>query len=320
MMDPQLDRVDENNREIYFVDRNPEVFRHILEYLRMHVLPPEIGTFREHANLWRALRKEAEFFALDGLTSLLKVTFSCSPDADGKKGILYWLGTRKGREEYTNPYRRGDLDVTGWFDSHPSFGEHNPSWGSSESREFFVQYRPMSNKPLSYSEKIAPGPGNSYFPCLTAHSGERLPVLVDLRKNVVSPTHYSLRYGACRGMDGNWNFDASNDGETWVTLHEGKKNDGHNLSYERIVQRKALGEDGWFQELRGQSDSNGYVASWPDVYCDYMERHYRNTWEFNNVPQGQYFRYFRIIGADVGEGGGSLNCIGLEIYGKVYEE
>ena len=51
-MDPQLDRVDEHNREIYFLDRNPEMFRYILEYLRTRALPPEIGTFSEHANLW----------------------------------------------------------------------------------------------------------------------------------------------------------------------------------------------------------------------------------------------------------------------------
>lgn len=52
MMDPQLDRVDENNREIYFVDRNPELFRHVLEYLRTRALPPEVGTFRDNAPLW----------------------------------------------------------------------------------------------------------------------------------------------------------------------------------------------------------------------------------------------------------------------------
>ncbi len=30
MMDPQLDRVDENGREIYFIDRNPQTFKYIV--------------------------------------------------------------------------------------------------------------------------------------------------------------------------------------------------------------------------------------------------------------------------------------------------
>jgi len=328
MMDPLRDRIDQNNREIYFVDRNPEMFRYVLEYMRMHVLPPEIGKFGEKPCLWRALRKEAEFFSLDGLTALLKVTFSCSPDDDGRQGILHWLGRNKGREEYINPYRRGAIDVTGWFDSYRTLGENDPSWGSSESKEFFVQYKSMSEKPLSYSDVISPGDENAYFPCLSGcgHSNQRRPVVVDFRKNAISPTHYSLRYGACRGMDGNWTFEASNDGESWVVLHEGRKSDGHNLTYERITQRKALGEDRWFQELRG-TGSNGRITNWPEVYCDYMERHYRHTWELksNNLNGGgkkfPFFRYFRIIGADpVDETGGCLHCIGLEIYGSVYEE
>ena len=79
-----------------------------LEYLRMKILPPEIETFQTKPSLWRSLREEADFYALDGC---------CSPDNDGTKGVLHWLGTNKGKEEYVNPYARGVLDVTGWFDS-----------------------------------------------------------------------------------------------------------------------------------------------------------------------------------------------------------
>ncbi|KAL7542166.1 hypothetical protein ACHAXR_013155 [Thalassiosira sp. AJA248-18] len=322
MMDPQLDHIDEKGREIYFVDRNPVMFKYVLDYLRMQKLPPEIGTFQETPNLWRSLRNEAEFYALDGLTSLLKVTFSCSPSEDGGKGILYWLGTNKGKNKYHNPYKLGVIDVSGWFDSFSTLGEHDPSWGSSERKEFFVQYRPISERALLDDEIIWPGVGNVLFPCLTGcnHSSQRLPVVVDMRKNTISPTHYSLRYGACRGMDGNWNFEASTDGENWVLLHEGRRTDGHNLTYERLTQRHALGENEWFQEIRQGRDAFTPIANWPEVYCDYMERHYRHTWEINNST-GQFFRYFRIIGADVvGDGGGCIHCIGLEIYGKVHEE
>lgn len=322
MMDPQRDRIDENGREIYFVDRNPEMFAHVLEYLRMQRIPPQIGTFRENPNLWRSMRDEALFFALDELASLLKITYSCSPGKDGGQGILHWLGTDGGRsDEYVNPYHRENIDVTGWFDDVSALGQHDPSWGSSERKEFFVQYRPISGRPLLDTDVIWPGAGNVYFSCLTGcnHSSERLPVVVDLRRVAVSPTHYSLRYGACRGMDGSWNFEASTDGENWVTLHEGRKTDGHNLTHERMQQRHNS-EREWFEEIFHGEEAYTPIMDWQEVYCDYMERHYRHTWELNNVPPGVFFRYFRIIGADAPGEGGCLHCIGFELYGKVYEE
>ena len=55
------------------------------------------------------------------------------------------------------------------------------------------------------------------------------------------------------------------------------------------------------------------------VLCDYMERHHRHTWQVNDSSD-QYFRYFRIRGADPFDGEGKELCfIGLEIYGRVYE-
>ena len=326
MMDPQLDHIDAKGREIYFIDRNPAMFKFVLEYLRMSRLPPEISTFQENPNLWRSLRMEAEFFALDGLIALLKDTYSCCPNEDAGQGILYWLGTNKGKDEKCiNPYRRGDIDVTGWFDNLETLGDHDPSWGSSERKELFVQYRPMIFMELpSIDTIIWPGTGNTYFPCLMGcnQSSQRLPAVVDLRKIRVLPTHYSLRYGACRGMDGNFNFEGSSDGENWVVLHEGRKSEGHNLTYERIQSRSKREQD-WFQEIMQGNNAFTPIMNWPEVYCDYMERHYRHVWEVNvpTVP-GQFFRYFRVIGADPhGEdGGGCMHCIGLEIYGKVYQE
>jgi hypothetical protein len=319
MMDPQRDHIAENGREIYFIDRNPEVFKYVLEYLRIQKLPPEIGTFQENPNLWRALREEADFYYLNGLISLLKATYSCSPDIDGGKGVLHWLGTNKGKDAYVNPYYRGAVDVTGWFDSFPALGEvglgFDPSWGSSVKKELFVQYRPMpEQQPRPHDILVMPGEGNVYFPCLAGYqSNQRLPVVVDMRSNVVSPSHYSLRYGASRGLDGNWNFEGSTDGEIWVLLHAGT-NDGHKLSLQRVTERQRALEFNWFNTLSNEPEH------WPKMYCDYMERHYRHTWEVNNSSEN-YFRYFRIIGADPVDGEGrSLHFIGLEIYGHVYEQ
>jgi hypothetical protein len=298
MMDPERDHIAENGREIYFIDRNPEVFKYVMEYLRIQKLPPEIGTFRDNPNLWRALREEAEFFCLGGLISLLKATHRCTPDVDGGKGVLHWLGTNKGRDSYINPYVRGAVDVTGWFDSPLTL---DLVQGSSARREFLVQHRSLPSQ-------------SDYLPWLSLYSNQRLPVLIDMRSIACCPSHYSLRLADCyRGMDGSWSFEGSVDGETWVLLHAGT-NDGHKLNREQIPQRQRELEQNWLRSLVANEAEN-----WPTLQCDYMERHHRHTWQVNDTSD-QYFRYFRIMGADPVDGEGKELCfIGLEIYGRVYE-
>ena len=359
MMDPLRDQIDDHGREIYFIDRNPEVFKYILEYLRNHKLPPQIGSFQSNPELWRALRTEAEFYSLDGLVSLLKNTHTCSPDVDGGKGILHWLGTNRNTEHYINPYRRQAVDITGWFDTrytHPpppnTTTATSTLWGACDSKENFVQYRPTPDKarePRSGDttwQRYQYGVGNVCFRCLTdcRQSNQRLPVVLDLRKVLVAPTHYSLRYGACRGMDGRWNFEGSNDGVAWTILHAGSDTQ-HKLRATRISDQQAQFDAKWFDYFRLGPQSG--LKDWDEVYCDYMERHYRHTWEIDFEPSSsptssprsqplpsqhlqlrqqqqqspRYFRYFRIIGNDPRDGEGRcLHFIGLEIYGHVYEE
>ena len=60
------------------------------------------------------MRKETEYFGLDGLVKLLVITYSCSPEADGSKDILFWMGTKKGTVSYFNPYHRGAVSFTGY--------------------------------------------------------------------------------------------------------------------------------------------------------------------------------------------------------------
>ena len=109
------------------------------------------------------------------------------------------------------------------------------------------------------------------------------------------------------------NFEGSIDGENWVLLHAGT-NDGHILSLQRISEQQRELELSWCRTLLIDEPDN-----WSTSYCDYMERHYRHTWQVNNSSE-QYFRYFRIIGADPINGiNRSLYVIGLEIYGHVYE-
>lgn len=107
-------RQDEHGRSVYFVERDGELFgNHIRHYiLSNHAgkLPP----FSQDPELWRLLRLEADFFALDGLSTMLYATKVCNQNDPLGRGIPHYLGTNKGREEYQNPQARGAVAVGGW--------------------------------------------------------------------------------------------------------------------------------------------------------------------------------------------------------------
>ncbi|KAL7538542.1 hypothetical protein ACHAXR_009629 [Thalassiosira sp. AJA248-18] len=209
------------------------------------------------------------------------------------------------------------IDVTGWFDFDDSDESFGPQNGNNAAREFFVQRSPKLKEAII----VEGGRGTAWwndFPTLMPCEGsnEQTPVVVDLRTNVVSPTHYSLRWGECYGLQGNWNFEASPDGENWILLHAGRDDDGHKVSYKRACERRRCGET---EKLRGLL-SRGDEVERQETFCDYMERNYRHIWELDN-SSGHFFRYFRMIGADTAdEIGRCLHAIGLEIYGDVQEE
>ena len=121
MLDAGLDRVDDEGRNIYKLDRDPIVFKHIMEYIDTDKKPIGIGAYENNKKLWRLVREEALYFGLDHLIQLLRITFSCSPNVDeglgaSGEGIMYWLGTNKGTSDYTNPYSSGAVDISGWFE------------------------------------------------------------------------------------------------------------------------------------------------------------------------------------------------------------
>jgi hypothetical protein len=110
---------------------------------------------------------------------------------------LYWLGTRKGEEDYRNPFKRSEIRVG----TIPE--------DCNVTADFF-EYRPSCQSRLE----------NRCGILFCNQDGESSQFnLVDV---IVKPTHYSLRYGTCFGMS-DWNFEASVDGVSWDILHEARK-------------------------------------------------------------------------------------------------
>ena len=53
MLDAGLDRVDEEGRDIYVLDRDPSIFWHIMEYVDTNEKPIGIGVHENNKKLWR---------------------------------------------------------------------------------------------------------------------------------------------------------------------------------------------------------------------------------------------------------------------------
>lgn len=107
---------DQYGRKIYFVPGDDDLFgKYILPYiLRNH--PGELAPFLEAPLLWRSLRREADFYRVEGLCALLQVTHSCSENDPNGRGVLYYLGTNKGTSEYKNSHSIEAVRVFGWPD------------------------------------------------------------------------------------------------------------------------------------------------------------------------------------------------------------
>lgn len=97
-----------------FIDRDGSVFDIVLNYLRHGQLQPATRQALEKARL------EAQFYALDGLTSLLDEALNPAPvptrtfdyHFDGDcNGLLYWIGSAGRTRKWLNPFTDGRVNV-----------------------------------------------------------------------------------------------------------------------------------------------------------------------------------------------------------------
>ena len=232
-----------------FLDRDPELFEHILPFLRsgsLGALPP----FSTAPSMWRALRVEAAFFGLDGLVAALHRTSACSFTATGDRGgVLYWLGTSKRTHTYCNPHKSGAVHVES---SRARLGGHvDPTTGNpvhsgvigpdvseggrsrrdalpvirESDRQQFVEHNPshsfhFDDADFDEDASLADifGLTQECFLLYDSSSNrgaeDKTWARVDLRTVTVRPTHYTLCYAGPGYGTGNWNFSGSRDGNT----------------------------------------------------------------------------------------------------------
>jgi len=143
--------------------------------------------FRLHV----AKKSEEELDVIKSQSTALLRKFTYSEDFD-KNGVLYWIGSSFAKSEYTNPHTSGEVTVT---------LSHSES--SNRATELVISHNLVRE---SYA------------------FGGSVPVWfsVDLGPHLaLSPDYYTLRHGYSYSDSilCDWEFQGSNNNETWTTLH-----------------------------------------------------------------------------------------------------
>jgi hypothetical protein len=314
---------DEQNQLIYTMERDGELFAKYIEpFILKRKRPHRLPTFSQDPELWRALRDETEFYGLNELSQILSVTHSCPHSKGNDQGILYWIGTDKGKREYRNPQATGAIAVHVGKIGDLTFAERtilktsgegqlSPAAFTQESRQALVQYRPQIIG-LKEDGMIDLRAEKSCFSMWCNLSRCQIPTIVDLKNIEVRLATYSLRYE--RGGMTDWNLEGSKDGKEWIVLHKAR-NDHHVALMDENLEQM------WLSELHECTDNEMKVK----ISQEFAERERRHAWQIDGPQSQTFFRFFRIIGSGINyeRHENSYNClhgVGLELYGDVHEE
>lgn len=307
---------DELRRPIYFIDRDPQLFEYILTFLRSNSLPWQLRPFSQAPQIWRGLRREAAFYGLHALSELLQCTKRCEPLYTGdKKGVLYWLGCRKGHSDsYQNPCAIGAIRVTSSEEGVPVGNRRGPYGLTQRDKDNFVENNPTARVTSDGSGFEGP---ISHVLCCGMNTGkpDQGWGMVELCDAMLCPTHYSLWYSFCCGTKA-WNFSASVDGTAWDYLHQPRD--------EKALMHPSKGEQAWLKDRAGEGSLS--IDDKQAVAQTLLGRHSK-TWKLDPQPT-KYYRFFRISGVGDKERKkhgipGGHECVhgcGFELYGDVYEE
>ena len=307
-------RKDEYGRDVYFVDADPDTFRCILSYLRRGLVSwPD---WADDPRFHQRLVAEAEYFGLDAaVVEKLKCVASIKydPVKEDGKGIFYWLGTKYGKGKYENPYDLDEVSFSGYL--------KHPSTDMDLHKRKFIQFRPKCDGLYkSYCINDGVNCDSRLLWCHGAANGDTL--VIQLMAIAVRPTHYSLRFGDCGGMQ-DWNFEASVDGKNWETLHKARNDPHLTFPIEKwdVVEKSIKEfERGYMEEKkRGQEKvtHEQFLSMKVDIFTGFAEENLRHTWGLCHLASS-FYRFFRIVGpgSEISPHG-CLHGVGFELYGDV---
>ena len=322
---------DEDGRDVYFIDASPDLFEHILHFLRRGI-PSWPKKYKEDRVLYERLINEAEYFGVESMLVRLRKSmrpFVCGPDGSGKD-ILYWLGTHGGRSEYSNPLDIGAVTLGGSCLTKVDKELADPErWNAedelrtelSNSRREFFQHRPLCgaaalfNRPASdITNNLSLVHGCWYetkcFLLYCDFSYDKLYLDITFQNITIMPTHYSLRFGECCGMSC-WDFQASVDGVCWITLHKARNETSiKQPSSAKLVELLSSFQSECLHVLDASTKQS--------IATSIVEKELRGTWKVEAL--NNFYKHFRLKGAGEDHSVGCMHGVGFEIYGEVEEE
>uniref|UniRef100_A0A7S2XET1 BTB domain-containing protein n=1 Tax=Lotharella oceanica TaxID=641309 RepID=A0A7S2XET1_9EUKA len=209
-----------------FIDRSPEVFGLILDYLRNG---PDFQ-LPQAADVRRKLLIEAKFYGLTPLVRMLEAPivheFDHRFDGD-TNGIIFFLGTLRS-QQWANPCITGEVRVT----ASRGMCQNLESLSSDEDGEVEGPIGKL-NFPLALycarpSQEFPKKPFRFFelSSCNAYDSSDGAWVAFDFGRRRVNMRRYTMRYGDCYGLGGCWDWHGSNDGKQWE-LVQSVRNDSH---------------------------------------------------------------------------------------------
>ncbi|CAB9507945.1 expressed unknown protein [Seminavis robusta] len=303
--DDEMSYVDPNGVQVFFIERDGDLFEHILKFMTRNSL--NLPSFQDNQTLWRDLREEAKFYALDSLFNLLQVTQSVRINSS-VKGIFHWLGNRR-QEPCSTCMDSGEIEV-GRFDDKD--GHFIPS---SLSKSVLLQHhqKPVLETPPLDSllnldnDELRKLVTPDHITCTLWNDA-----VISLDSVSIRPSHVTMRIhydDLERAQENSFNLEASKDGVYWDLLHLTSCHQSPHAGQEKA---------NFMVDLAVFVQPDGIPpAVRSEHFIKAVDRLLRRTWEVEKTKE--FYKFFRFVGARAGQypdrRGGSL-----EMFGDVHEE
>jgi BTB/POZ domain len=293
-LDDEAAYTDRNGINVFFLERDEDLFSHILKYIHNHRL--NLPAFEDNKELWRDLRTEAEFFSLKGLSDLLHITQSTVFNSSDK-GILQWLGSR-----------RQDIEIqVGRFDDKTCHLLPSPLAKSvllQDPLKPVISTPDLSSMDLGDSELrklVAP----DHLTCTLWNNA-----VIFFPSVMIRPKHLTMRihFDDLDKKDDNFNLEASKDGVYWdlLRLKRLQENESLHAAGDFMMDLAVFVQPTCIPE---QVKSEHFMKA--------VDKLLRRTWQVETT--NYFYKYFRFVGIKPGQypdrRGGSL-----EMFGDVHED